>query len=79
MALVGCGRIGFDPVGDGDSGALGRWALIQTAGVTSSNVRVAPLGAHHLVAVAAGDYQAQWDQPDSGAYCSAAAAFRIAP
>jgi hypothetical protein len=52
MALVGCGRIGFDPVGDGDSGGLGRWALIQTSGSRSSSVGVKPLGAHHLVVVA---------------------------
>lgn len=50
MALVGCGRIGFDPTGD--AGAPGRWALIQTAGSRSSNVGLAPLGAHHLVVVA---------------------------
>jgi len=53
MALVGCGRIGFNPIGDGDGGGLERWALIQTAGARSSNVSVAPLGAHHLVVVAA--------------------------
>jgi hypothetical protein len=52
MALVGCGRIGFDPGGDRDGGAPQRWALIQTSGSTSSNVSVAPLGAHHLVVVA---------------------------
>lgn len=50
MALVGCGRIGFDPIGDG--GDPRRWALIQTAGSRSSNVSLAPLGAHHLVVVA---------------------------
>ena len=50
MALVGCGRIGFDPTGDG--GGPGRWALIQTAGSRSSNVSLLPLGAHHLVVVA---------------------------
>jgi hypothetical protein len=52
MALVGCGRIGFDPIGDGDGEGLGRWTLIQTAGSRSSNVSVEPLGAHHLVVVA---------------------------
>lgn len=52
MALVGCGRIGFDPTGDGDGQGLGRWALIQTSGSRSSNVSVEPLGAHHLVVVA---------------------------
>src|SRR5262245_54147639 len=52
MALVGCGRIGFDPIGDGDGDGLGRWVLIQTSGSRSSNVGVKPLGAHHLVVVA---------------------------
>lgn len=52
MALVGCGRVGFDPIGDEDGGDPPRWALIQTAGSRSSNVPLAPLGAHHLVVVA---------------------------
>lgn len=52
MALVGCGRIGFEPVGDGDGGGPGRWALIQTVGARSSSLSMAPLGAHHLVVVA---------------------------
>jgi hypothetical protein len=52
MALVGCGRIGLDPITDGDGGAARPWALVQTAGSRSSNVSVKPLGAHHLVVVA---------------------------
>jgi len=28
---------------------------------------------------AAGTYQAQWDQPQSGVYCAAAAAFAVGP
>jgi len=27
----------------------------------------------------AGTYQAQWDQPRSGAYCASAAAFKVGP
>jgi hypothetical protein len=56
LALVGCGRIGFDsldggaPLGDG-AGAT-RWALVQTAGMTGPRATLRRLGAHHLVVVA---------------------------
>lgn len=60
LALVGCGRGGFDPLADSGTDAPGDgvaadapWSLVQTVGVLNSpNVTVARLGAHHLVVVA---------------------------